>query len=88
MGPLYLGIDVGTSGVRVAVIDEEGTSVAGHAVAMEAPQMVDGRPTQAPDIWWQAVSDCLDGLAAPLSAVGRSMDDIAALAVDGRAIHI
>lgn len=82
MQPLHLGIDVGTSGVRVAVIDAAGAQVAGHAVPMPAPHLVDGRPTQDPAIWWRAVSDCLDGLVAPLSAAGRQMGEIAALAVD------
>ena len=51
---LYLGIDVGTSGVRTAVIDDSGTVISSASTAMEAPIQIDHRPCQDANIWWQA----------------------------------
>ncbi|MFT7641278.1 MAG: sugar (pentulose or hexulose) kinase [Pirellulaceae bacterium] len=81
--PLYLGIDVGTSGVRTAVIDAAGNEIASAAVKMKAPIQVDGRPCQNANIWWDAVYQCLLKQTSTLQAVGHSMSDIEALAVDG-----
>ncbi|MEO1090919.1 MAG: FGGY-family carbohydrate kinase [Pseudomonadota bacterium] len=80
---LFLGIDIGTSGVRAAVIDEAGGSVATARVALAAPNIVDGRPEQDATSWWSAVVDCLNAQAAALVARGRSMRDVEAVAVDG-----
>lgn len=80
---LYLGIDVGTSGVRTSVIDDAGTEIASASVEMPAPDRVDDRPCQDATIWWEAVSQCLQDQAASLREAGRQFDEIAALAVDG-----
>ena len=81
--PLYLGIDVGTAGVRTAVIHADGKEVASASVPMEAPVRVDDRPCQDPNIWWEAVRQCLSKQAQTLGAAGHSMGEIEALAVDG-----
>lgn len=77
--PLYLGVDLGTSGVRSAVVDAQGREVASarapypHPVAFE----MDARD------WFVAVSDCLDAQADALRAQGLSPQSVAAIAVDG-----
>lgn len=85
---LALGIDIGTSGVRTAVIDDAGEPVAMARVEMArvemaAPARIDGRPGQDPEIWWAAVEACLDAQATELRRHGRAMAEIGALAVDG-----
>ena len=90
---LYLGIDVGTSGVRTAVIHvdgrgsdgkgADGKEIASASVKIEAPIRVDDRPCQDPFVWWEAVSQCLRQQAQSLRAAGHSMSEIEALAVDG-----
>ena len=80
---LYLGIDVGTSGVRTSVIDRAGTEVAAASVKMPAPRRVDDRPCQDATIWWDATSQCLRDQAASLRVAGRGFDEIAAVSVDG-----
>lgn len=80
---LYLGIDVGTSGVRASVIDAAGREVASASVKMPAPNRIEDRPCQNAMIWWEAVSQCLRDQAAALREAGREFDEIAALAVDG-----
>lgn len=75
---LYVGIDVGTSGVRACAIDASG-AVAGFAsVRMPAPDIVDGRATQAAAVWWEAVEAALDDLGAVIDP-----RVVRALAVDG-----
>jgi D-ribulokinase len=79
---LYLGIDVGTSGVRTAVIDDSGTVISSASTAMEAPIQIDHRPCQDANIWWQATRDCLLKQSQQLQMTGWHMCDIAAISVD------
>ena len=79
----FMGIDVGTAGVRTAVIDANGMEVAAASVPMEVPVRVEDRPCQDPKIWWKAVRQCLGKQAETLRTAGCSMHEIKALAVDG-----
>lgn len=74
-GPLHLGIDVGTSGVRGIAIDAAGTVRAQASRPMPAPLAEAGRIAQDPAVWWTAVAAVL----AEVAAAGR----IASVAVDG-----
>jgi sugar (pentulose or hexulose) kinase len=78
MSDLVLGIDVGTSGVRVAAVDRAGDVAAFATSTMPAPLRDGSRITQDPAIWARALDDAMArlGSAADLSRVG-------ALAVDG-----
>lgn len=67
----YAGIDLGTSGCRVIIIDEQHTIVAETRVTYPA------HADQTPDLWWSAVQECL----AQLPSDAR--DNIAYTAVDG-----
>ena len=80
---LYLGIDVGTSGIRTSVIDGAGTEIASASVKMPAPIRIDDRPCQDARIWWEALSQCLQDQATNLREAGSQFDEIAALSVDG-----
>jgi xylulokinase len=69
---VYLGYDIGTSAVKVVLVDDEGVLL--HQAAVEYP--VDHpRPLwseQDPQLWWQACIDAtlkLQTAGAPLSAV-------------------
>lgn len=75
---LVLGIDIGTSGARVAAVDPAGALVALASAAMPPPGRVAGHLLQDPEIWWGAVLECLDHL-------GRTVDlaAVRAVAVDG-----
>ena len=74
---LFLGIDIGTSGVRAIAIDAEGGVAAQAAQPMPAPQRDGVAVSQDPTIWWQAVSAVLQSLPTSLRPMIRS------LAVDG-----
>ncbi len=67
-----IGIDVGTSGVRAALVDSAGAPLAWGA----APLPADLR--RAPEAWWLAVTQALDGLRA-----GADLSRVRAVAVDG-----
>jgi sugar (pentulose or hexulose) kinase len=69
---LFLGIDLGTSGIRCAAIDAAGT-----VVGMSRGSYPDGSATG----WWNAVSEGLNGLQTIIGADG--MLAIRAAAIDG-----
>lgn len=73
---VVLGIDVGTSGVRIAAVDRALAVRAVSHVDMPAPASVDGRVQQDPRQWWDATS-------AALRALELEALDVRALAVDG-----
>ncbi len=78
MSDVVLGIDVGTSGVRIVAAAEDGTVVAKAAVPMAAPDRRGARVTQAPAVWWAAVDRALRDMLTNLDA-----RCVRALAVDG-----
>ncbi len=80
---LYLGIDLGTSGVRCAVVDEAGHERAQAQVRYPAPA---GPIVDAED-WWRATEACLDQQIENLQVGGLSPGDIRALAIDGTSVR-
>ncbi len=61
MGKLFLGIDVGTQGTRIACIDSEGKIVetAEEFFVEEQQELPDGWHQQNPQQWWQSAVLCL-----------------------------
>ena len=57
---LYLGIDIGTSGIRATAINAHGKIVASGK--QELPGPIDGK--QDAGLWWRALQDCLSSLSA------------------------
>ncbi|MEM1233926.1 MAG: FGGY-family carbohydrate kinase [Pseudomonadota bacterium] len=76
---LSLGIDIGTSGVRTAVLDQEGAIVATARAAHKTG--TSSRP-DARD-WWDAVAACIRTQVASLADIGRTGKEISRIAVDG-----
>ncbi|MCL4315811.1 MAG: FGGY-family carbohydrate kinase [Gammaproteobacteria bacterium] len=76
--PLYLGIDLGTSGCRALVINQAGAISAQAAQPLPAPVRDGARVGQDPALWWQALAATLHELARRIP-----LRDIAALAIDG-----
>ena len=70
---IAIGIDVGTSGARVAAIADDGSLIASFAARYD-----EAADRASPDVWWNAVASCLDQLAAAIS-----LASVKALAVDG-----
>ena len=61
---LYLGIDVGTSGIRALVIDARGEVVYSSKAELASPI----ESQQDAELWWQALQDCLSALSADARA--------------------
>ena len=78
MSDLALGIDVGTSGVRIAAIDQDERIVAFAEAAMPAAQRDGHRITQDPAVWVRGLDDAMARLAATVD-----LKRVDALAVDG-----
>jgi D-ribulokinase len=75
---LALGIDVGTSGVRICALDDRGTVVARASVAMPAPRRRGRAVRQEAGIWWTAARKALAKLADAIDCRA-----VRAIAVDG-----
>lgn len=76
-GPHFLGIDVGTSGVRACLIDAQGREIGTARTPLPEPLRRDGGVEQDPGLWWQALTRTLDDLA------GRcDLRRVAAIALD------
>lgn len=76
MTEAVLGIDVGTSGVRIAARGRDGVLLAMSQAMMAAPITDFGRALQDPAIWWEALLAAFKGL--DLKGVR-----VLALAIDG-----
>ena len=76
--PLFVGIDLGTSGCRAVAVDREGGVHAEAGVAMPLPRREGDRSEQDPAIWRDAVN-------AVLARIAQQIDPASAhaLAVDG-----
>lgn len=77
MAHQYLGIDVGTSGVRACLIDAAGQALDSEHTPLPEPLRDGARCEQDPQSWWQALERVLDTLAAR-----RDLSHVAALALD------
>ncbi|HET7768489.1 MAG TPA: FGGY family carbohydrate kinase, partial [Chloroflexota bacterium] len=81
-GPLFVGLDIGTSGVKAAVVDTGGTVVALATAPCEVQRPKPGHVEQDPEEYWSAAARCiLQALRAPGVEAGR----VAAVASCGHA---
>ncbi len=76
---LSLGIDIGTSGIRTAVVSPDGAllSIASTRHLPQDPERID------PELWWQAAHACLATQLETLRADGHDPAEIGHLCVDG-----
>lgn len=75
---LTLGIDLGTSACRVAVLDEQGQCQAMARASLPAPLSTALGVEQDPQLWWQACEKALRELFIKVSA-----SEVMAIAIDG-----
>lgn len=81
---LYMGIDVGTQGVRCVVADEKGELAAEKAVAFAKLNIaLDGLYEQSPADWRAATEEAIRGCTLQLWTQGISSEHIRAISVDG-----
>ncbi|HEY2872502.1 MAG TPA: FGGY family carbohydrate kinase [Reyranella sp.] len=82
---MFLGLDIGTSGVKAVVVDEHDRVVAQAAapLAVSRPQPLWAE--QDPEEWWQAVTTALDALAAEAP---RAMAAVQAIGLSGQMLGV
>jgi xylulokinase len=82
---MFLGLDIGTSGVKAVVIDAHDRVVAqaGAPLAVSRPQPLWAE--QDPEDWWQAVITALDALAAEAP---RAMAAVQAIGLSGQMLGV
>ena len=67
---MFLGIDIGTSGVKAVLVDERGVIVAQASDSLEVSRPAPGFSEQDPQAWWRATVNAVHGLpAVPRSGV-------------------
>lgn len=75
----FIGIDVGTQGVRVVMVDEDGIICGSHQTDFELTE--DSRREQDPAIWWQATLKGLRELTCSLKAKNIDLKKLKAFSV-------
>ncbi|WP_426440688.1 FGGY-family carbohydrate kinase [Bradyrhizobium genosp. P] len=78
MGGLFLGIDVGTGGVRACAIDAQAGIRGFASAALPAPRVDGNAIDQTPELWWQAAVDSIGRLGEMID-----LGEITRIVVDG-----
>src|SRR5690349_17722526 len=68
---LFLGIDLGTGGVRACVIDADAKIVGIATTALSAPRQDGDAIEQEPELWWNATVETLGKLGVDRNAIRR-----------------
>ncbi len=79
MSTLSLGIDLGTSGIRSALVDEAGLVV---SMARAAYGVQDANKVNA-QLWWAGVARCITNQISAMQRLGLDPKNIARIGVDG-----
>ena len=79
--PVLLGIDLGTSGVKVLAIDEKGKTLASTSVSYPLVQPRDGWSEQNPHDWWQGTITAIQKI---LDHPAVRPDTVIALSLSGQ----
>ncbi|MCL4248745.1 MAG: FGGY-family carbohydrate kinase [Anaerolineae bacterium] len=82
MSQLFLGIDVGTTGVKAALFTPEGHLEAVNAIEYPTQHLHPGWVEQNPEDWWQATCTAIRGA---LAAVSQAAERIVGVAVSSQA---
>lgn len=80
--PVYLGIDIGTTGIRASVIDEDKNEIFTQRIDLAATTPVDGKSEQSPQIWLQHLHQLLTDVSTQLKVLDAAIK-INAIAIDG-----
>ncbi|MHA4738020.1 FGGY-family carbohydrate kinase [Dyadobacter sp. MSC1_007] len=78
MNSYFLGIDVGTQGVRVVLIDDVGQVIGSSEKVF--PLTAGSREEQSPQLWWESAYGCLQNLLVSVQS-NISLSNIRAISV-------
>lgn len=76
--PFFVGIDIGTQGARVLLMDAQGTPIASAEEVF--PLSAQSMEEQSPQTWWDTCLHCLKAVLAQASSV-ISLNDVTAISV-------
>lgn len=76
---MYIGIDLGTSGVKVILLSEAGEVVAAHSESLSVSRPHSLWSEQDPEHWWQATDRAMRALGAE-----RSLSGVKAIGLAGQ----
>lgn len=76
--PIFLGVDIGTQGIRVVAVDRSGNLVGSREEQFELTAQA--RQEQSPEKWWDVLLRVMGTLAEQLKTAGK-LDAIRALSV-------
>jgi xylulokinase len=65
---VYLGIDIGTSGVKAVLVDENGAIVAQASDSLDVSRPAPGFSEQDPQAWWRATVNAVGCRGSTLAA--------------------
>lgn len=82
MARLFVGIDLGTSGIRTLIVDEIGRIHAKASCPVRGERS-DGLHRQNPVEWWQAVCSTVSACISQLKQRGASPRQLRGVAIDG-----
>lgn len=82
MAHLFVGIDLGTSGVRTLVVDEIGQIHAKASCPVQGERR-NGLHRQNPVEWWQAVCSTVSACISQLKRCGASTSQLRGVSIDG-----
>ncbi|MBW4709135.1 xylulokinase [Roseobacter sp. YSTF-M11] len=78
---IFAGVDLGTSGIKVALIDAEGTCRAQASRPCEVDRPHPGWSQQDPDLWWQLTAAIFDELSQSHTGL---MSEVAGISLSGQ----
>jgi xylulokinase len=81
---MFLGIDLGTSGVKAVVLDREHHVVASGTAPLAVDQPQPLWREQAPQAWWRACDDAVRQALAGLAASGHKPGEVDCIGLTGQ----
>jgi sugar (pentulose or hexulose) kinase len=80
--PVFLGIDIGTSGIRASCIDADKAEIISHNIGLNTSLPVDGKNEQDPNSWLKLLDKLLSETSGKLQELDNSYR-ITAISIDG-----
>lgn len=96
MSKVFIGIDIGTTNVKVAAINEHGSLVGFYTKQTPLITIQENWVEQSPEAWWEATADCFDQMSkdptvntGDIEGIGVSAQGTGATFVDtsGQPLH-
>lgn len=81
---MYLGLDLGTSGLKGVVVDDNGYTIAVNSVSLNVDSPFPLWSEQDPWSWWQAIKRVIDHLHKDLFIKGSSFSRLKGIGLSGQ----